>query len=188
MAVTEYLIRRKVFALLGAQFHVYDPSNQLIGYCKQKAFKLKEDIRLYTDESMAKERLSIQARSILDFSAAYDISDSLTGTQLGALKRKGWTSMIRDSWIVMDPSGEEIGKIEEDSMGMALLRRFLSNWIPQSFHLVDNEGLELATFHQQFNPFIFKMTVKVDPKCPLNPLMVLASGLLLAAIEGRQEG
>ena len=187
MAVNEYLIRRKVFALLGAQFHLYDPAGQLIGYCKQKAFKLKEDIRLYTDESMAKERLSIQARAILDWSAAYDISDSFTGTKLGALKRKGWSSLIRDSWIVMDENEQEIGKIEEDSMGMALMRRFLSDWIPQSFHLVDSAGTELATFHQHFNPFMFKMTVKVNPQCPLNPLMVLASGLLLAAIEGRQD-
>ena len=187
MAVTEYLIRRKVFALLGAQFHIYDTNQQLIGYCKQKAFKLKEDIRLYTDESMSKERLSIQARSIIDFSAAYDITDSFTGTKLGALKRKGWSSMIRDSWIVMDADEREIGKIEEDSMGMALLRRFVADIIPQSFHLVDSAGTELATFHQHFNPFIFKMSVKVNPQCPLNPLMVLASGLLLAAIEGRQD-
>ena len=55
-----YLIRRKVFALLGAKFHVYDGRNNLIGFSAQKAFKLKEDIRFFADESMQEERLSIQ--------------------------------------------------------------------------------------------------------------------------------
>ena len=34
-----YCIRRKVFAFLGAKFHVYDSGNRLIGYCHQKAFR-----------------------------------------------------------------------------------------------------------------------------------------------------
>ena len=56
---------------------------------KQKAFKLKEDIRLYTGEDMQTEVLSIQARQVLDFSAAYDVIDSATRMKVGALKRKG---------------------------------------------------------------------------------------------------
>ena len=45
-----YMIRQKVLKLLGAEFHIYsdDSMQQLIGYSKQKALKLKEDIRVYT--------------------------------------------------------------------------------------------------------------------------------------------
>ena len=50
-----YLIRRKVFKLLGGAFHIYDPEGRLAFYSKMKAFKLKEDIRLYSDESMQEE-------------------------------------------------------------------------------------------------------------------------------------
>ena len=70
---------------------------------------------------------------------------------------------------------------------MAMLRRFLSNLIPQKFHLSDNEGKELATFRQHFNPFIFRLTVTIHEGCPLSPLLVLAAGVLLVAIEGRQK-
>ena len=41
---------------------MYDGRGALIGLSKQKAFKLKEDIRFYTDETMTEERLLIQAR------------------------------------------------------------------------------------------------------------------------------
>lgn len=190
MADTEYLIRRKVFTFLGAKFHIYDANQNLIGFCKQKAFKLKEDIRVYTDESMQEERLVINARKIIDFSAAYDVTDSKTGTKIGALKRKGMKSIFRDSWIVMDENDNEIGALQEDSASMALLRRFLlGGLLPQKFHLSEGaDGPVLAHYRTHFNPFVHKMTVTVHEACHYNPLLVLAGGILLAAIEGRQQG
>lgn len=186
MAGTEYTIRRKVFTFLGAKFHIYDAQGGLIGFCKQKAFKLKEDIRIYTDETMSEERLTIGARKAIDFSAAYDVIETQSGTKIGALKRKGMKSILRDSWIVMDENDQEIGALSEDSMGMALLRRFLSNLIPQKFSLKTSDGNEYATFRTHFNPFVHRMTVNVLPDCPINPLLILAAGVLLVAIEGRQ--
>ena len=190
MAGTEYTIRRKVFTFLGAKFHIYDAESNLIGFCKQKAFKLKEDIRVYTDESMSEERLRIAARAIIDFSAAYDVIDSKSEAKLGALKRKGLKSIIRDSWIVMDDGDNEIGTLEEDSASMAMVRRFLplGNLFPQKYHLSEGtDGPVLAHFRTHFNPFVHRMTVTVHEECHYNPLLVLAAGILLVAIEGRQQ-
>src|SRR5882724_6462662 len=119
----EYTIRRKVLTIFGAKFHIYDPNNKLLGFSEQKAFKLKEDIRVYTDESKTDERVVIKARSIIDFGAAYDVYDSKDQQKVGALKRKGWSSIVRDSWVVMDPDDTEIGTIQEDSLMLALIRR-----------------------------------------------------------------
>lgn len=187
MPAAQYTIRRKVFTLFGAKFHIYNNEGQVIGFSQQKAFKLKEDIRIFTDESMQEERVAIHARQIIDFGAAYDVLDSRGGVKLGALKRKGWTSMIRDSWIVMDENDVEIGSIQEDSMFMALLRRVLGGWIPQNYHLSSGSGTELARYQTHFNPFIHRMTVTLHEECDLNPLIVLAAGVLLVAIEGRQQ-
>ena len=104
----QYTIRRRLLSVLTISFDIFDEAGKSIGFCQQKAFKLKEDIRIYTDESRQNERLSIQARQIIDFSAAYDVHDSSTGEKLGALKRQGWTSLIRDSWIVMDADDREV--------------------------------------------------------------------------------
>ncbi len=188
MAETEFTIRRKVFTLLGAKFHIYNANGGLLGFCNQKAFKLKEDIRIYTDESMSEERLKIAARQVLDISAAYDVVDSANDTKVGALQRKGLKSFLRDEWGVLDEDDSQVGTIKEDSTGLAMLRRFanLGAWIPQKFHLRHENGDELAQFRTHFNPFIHRMTVTVYPDCPLNPLLVLAAGVLLIAIEGRQ--
>ena len=185
----EYTIRRKVLTILGAKFHIYDPHDKLVGFSEQKAFKLKEDIRIYSDESKSDERVMIKARQIIDFGAAYDVVDSQSHEKVGALKRKGLASIVRDSWVVMDPDDQEIGNIQEDSMLKALVRRFvpLGQWLPQTYHLRDHGGTELASFRQHFNPFVQRLTVTVYDGCPVSRLLVLAAGVLLVAIEGRQQ-
>lgn len=119
-----YVIRRKVFKLLGAAFQIYDGANHEILYSEQKAFKLREDIRLYGDEGRSEELLHIQARSIVDFSAAYDVVDVARGERVGALKRRGFTSLVRDEWIVTDADDRDVARIQEQSLPLALARRF----------------------------------------------------------------
>ena len=166
MAATQFTIRRKILTILGAKFHIYNADGALLGFCKQKAFKLREDIRIYSDESMREERVAIKARSILDFSAAYDIVDGASQKRLGTLKRQGLTSMFRDQWIVFDENESQVGVLQEDSMALALVRRFLSNLVPQHFALKNGSGVVLADYKTHFNPFVHRMTVQVTENCP----------------------
>jgi len=48
--------------LVGAGFHFYDPNGQVILFANLKAFKLKEDIRIYSGEDKKEELLAIKAR------------------------------------------------------------------------------------------------------------------------------
>ena len=98
----QYVIRRKVFKIFGAAFHIYDLQGNLAFYSKQKAFKLKEDIRVYGDVEMTSELLCIKARGILDFGMTYDVIDSTTQQVVGSLQRKAWKSVLRDSWTILD--------------------------------------------------------------------------------------
>jgi len=155
---------------------------------KKKAFKLKEDIRVFADESMSAERLVIKARQIVDFSAAYDVVDPAENRKIGALRRKGWKSLVRDSWEFLGEDDQPIAVLAEDSMLMSLLRRLLCNLIPQTYHVRQN-GKTLITYRQNFNPFVLKIRVSIDPDSRdiIDPRLVLAGGILLAAIEGRQK-
>ena len=60
----------------------------------------------------------------------------------------------------MDTNGREIAKLEEDNMALALVRRFLSNLIPQSYYLKNAQGVTLATYDQTFNPFLYVLKLK----------------------------
>ncbi len=183
-----YLIRRKVFKLLGAAFHIYDPEGRLAFFSRMKAFKLKEDIRLYTDESMQTEVLTIKARQIIDFSAAYDVVDSLKGEKVGALKRKGMKSIFKDEWIIMNEEDREKGLIKEDSAFLAFVRRFIINVIPQKYH-IEMDGEKVCELRQNFNPFVMKIDIdfSMDEKGLLDRRLGIAAAVLMCAIEQRQK-
>ena len=183
-----YLIRKKILSLFGSKFHIYGPNGGLLFYSKMKPFRLREDIRLYTGEDMQDEVLSIKARTMFDFSTAYDVIDSKTDERVGALKRRGFKSAIRDEWILMGGEGGEIGSIKEDSMFFALLRRFLTRLIPQEYSAFVG-GTEVCTFKQNFNPFVLKIRADFsqDNNGLLDKRLGLAAAILLCGVEGRQK-
>lgn len=184
---SEYIIRKKVFSIMGAKLHIYNSSEELLLYSQMKAFKLKEDIALYTDESMQKELLRIKARTMIDFSATYDVYDSETGETLGALRRKGLKSIVKDEWIILDARDKEIGYIKEDSVFMALLRRVIT-LIPQKYN-VEIGNMVIPAFRQNFNPFVTKIIADFseDRQGLLDRRLGLAAAILLCAIEGKQD-
>lgn len=184
---TNFTLRREVFALAG-KFSIYDSTDDLVLYSHQKLFKLREDIRIYADDHGEQEVMNVQAREILDFSAAYDVVDSTTGRKIGALRRRGFASMVQDSWEILDTADNVIGSIEEDNLGLALLRRFLVSLIPQKFN-VTVRGRKVALFSQAFNPFLFSMKLEFAPdsESVLDRRLGLAAAIVIAAIEGRQD-
>ncbi|WP_342439244.1 hypothetical protein NSS79_10130 [Paenibacillus sp. FSL L8-0436] len=184
---TEYIIRKKVFSIMGAKLHIYNSSEELVLYSQMKAFKLKEDIALFTDESMEKELLRIKARNVIDFSATYDVHDSETGEHIGALRRKGLKSILKDEWTILDQRDTEIGLIKENSTLMALLRRFIT-LIPQKYNIELGNNV-IPAFRQNFNPFVTKIIADFseDRSGQLDRRLGLAAGILLCAVEGKQE-
>jgi hypothetical protein len=187
----QYTIRRKVLKLFGAAFHVYGPGGNVVAFCKQKAFKLKEDIRLYTDESCSTEMLVIKARSIIDFGATYDVTLP-TGESVGSLRRKGLAStFLRDSWLVFDGAGKQIAELKEDSGFWSFARRYIelvALFVPQQFRLITSDGREIANFRTHFNLFVYRLGIAIKADDPnLDDLVILAAGCLIAAVEGRQD-
>ncbi len=182
-----YLVRRKILKLFGGAFHIYDPTGAVVLYSQLKAFKLKEDIRLYTGEDMLTEVLLIKARQVLDIAATYDVVDPAKNEKVGALKRKGLKSILKDEWIFMDSNDREIGLLKEDSTVLALVRRFLTNLIPQKY-TAEIGGTPVCTYKQNFNPFVMKIAVDFsqDFSRALDRRLGIAAAVLLCAIEGRQ--
>src|SRR5512137_1669740 len=52
----------------GNKYYLYDGSKNIIGFIAQKMFTFKEDIRIFTDETMSYEMMKIKQEQIIDFS------------------------------------------------------------------------------------------------------------------------
>ena len=95
-------------------FTAIDANGQTVAYVKQKMFKLKEDIRIYSDESQSVVYYTIAADRWLDFSAAYAIKDC-NGESLGKIARKGWASLWKAKYEIIDQNDQIQYHIREEN-------------------------------------------------------------------------
>ncbi len=103
----------KILAL-ASQIYIRDADGNLLGYVKQKMFKLKEDIGVFADEGQTQLRFGIKADRIMDFSANYKITDA-DGNLLGSVKRKGMRSIWKAHYLIFDASNQQVMEIHEES-------------------------------------------------------------------------
>ena len=103
----------KILAL-ASQIYIRDADGNLFGYVKQKMFKLKEDINIFTDENQSQQRFNIKADRVIDFSARYNFTDE-QGQPNGSIKRQGMRSIWKANYDVFDAAGNQIFKINEEN-------------------------------------------------------------------------
>ena len=183
----QYELRRKMLKLFGKTLEIKGPNDEELFYCDQKAFKLKGDVRVYSNKQKDHELLSLKARKIIDFSAVYDVNDSVESKKIGVLKRKGLSSaFIRDVWTLADAQENQIAEIKEDSSALGFMRRHTSagSWIPQKIDIIAG-GSVVARLEQKFNPFIYKSVLKISDSS-FDRRLGIAVQLIFACIEERQ--
>ena len=183
--LNQYLIREKFLKIFGNKFHIMDEHNQLYGFCEQKRFRIKEDIRLYDDESKNNEWLVIKQRNIVDAWGGFDILDPKEGTLLGTVRRKFWKSILRTKWQVLDPDGNDIGMLLEDSMAQAIARRVFLGILPKKYTLHTMGNDNPITMRQKFNPIISKLIVNIPPENNFNRKFIAGLAIVISALDGR---
>lgn len=57
---------------LASDFNITDRNGNYVAYVRQKMFRLKEDVIVFSDESRTKELFNIKANQWVDFNASYD--------------------------------------------------------------------------------------------------------------------
>jgi len=99
---------------LSNDYSAKDANGRTVAFVKQKLFKLKEDISIYSDESKTDLQYKIKADRWIDFSAAYSITYA-DGTELGKVARKGWRSLWKAKYLLIDQHQKEQFTIEEEN-------------------------------------------------------------------------
>lgn len=107
-------------AVINPQFSVTDASGKSVAYVKQKAFKLKEDISVFTSEAQTSLQYKIKADRWLDFNASYAFTNP-DGTDVGRLVRKGRRSLWKAAYELYDENGNQDLLLQEDNAWVKVL-------------------------------------------------------------------
>ena len=99
---------------LASDFNITDRNGKHIAYVRQKMFKLKEDVVVFSDEDKSAELFRIKADRWLDFNASYSITGA-DGTNYGKLTRRGMRSIWKSTYEVYNENNQHKYTIREDN-------------------------------------------------------------------------
>jgi len=181
-----YVIKRKALRIVD-QYWIEDQNGNKLAYSKQKFWRIKEDIRVFTDESMAQELFRIKQAQIIDVWGKFDVIDSDTNIPLGYFRRKALKSaFVSDEWEIYDMNNQMIGRLAEGT-GRGLARKYIpgGKLIPEKVTMELN-GKPVVQIEQRF-----KIVGDIwDVKCHSLPdqfdRRVLLAGVILMAMIERQ--
>ncbi len=95
-------------------FTAKDATGKTIAFVKQKMFKFKEDISVFSDETKTQTNFKIRADRWLDFSAAYTFFDR-DEKPFGKVVRKGWRSIWKAEYQIIDSNNAVQYQIKEEN-------------------------------------------------------------------------
>ena len=185
LELNQYLIREKFLKIFGNKFRIMDSQDNLYGFCEQKRFRIKEDLRIYDDEQKNNKWLVIKQRNLVDAWGGFDIVDPKEGLHLGTIRRKFWKSLLRTKWELLDSEGNEVGMLIEDSLGYAIARRTFLGILPKKYTLWTSGDDQPITMRQKFNPIIKKLVVSIPPNHTFDRRFIAGLAIVIAALDGR---
>lgn len=185
----------KILAL-APQIRVTDATGAMICYVKQKMFRLKEAVSVYSDSSKTRTLCEIKADRMIDWSACYHMYD-YDGESFGAVRRKGMRSIWKAHYEVLDEHDRHIATIEEENpmakvadslMGEIPLLGMISGYVFHPKYLLSSlDGT--PCFRVTKEPAFFEGIFRIDKlvECDSDDeLRALMAFLMMSLLESRR--
>lgn len=97
---------------------------EVVGLAQQKRMALKEKVMFYSDEKRDTLAFTFRAEKVMDIHGRYSVEDA-NGKLIGMFKKEFMSSLVNSTWKILDKDGNERYMVRENSMALALLRRFV---------------------------------------------------------------
>ncbi|MGL4399113.1 MAG: hypothetical protein ACRCXD_04545 [Luteolibacter sp.] len=115
----------KILAL-ASQATVVDANGRTILHTKQKMFKFREHVEVWTDSSQSTRLAEIKADRVIDWSARYSFTDARGGA-IGSVGRRGWRSMWKAHYETFNPGDNSPDfSIQEENVWVKVADSFFS--------------------------------------------------------------
>lgn len=175
---------------------VADANGRLILYVRPKAFRLRESINVFADEQQSKLVYHVEADRIMDFSAAYRMTDA-SGAPIGSVKRRGMRSLWRAHYHI-EATGRGAFILREENPwvkvmdgivgDIPVLGMFSGYLLHPSYLVEDPAGRPIMRVVKQ--PAFFEGKFRVEKLAELEPRQeeAILLGLLMMILLERSRG
>lgn len=182
---------------LANDFMAIDASGRTIAYVRQKMFKLKEAIMIYSDESRTELLYQIKADRWIDFNASYAFSD-VKDVPVGSVGRRGMKSIWKASYQIFDPGKNLDFNIREENpwakvsdsllSEVPLIGLFTGYLFHPRYAVTNAQGTPVARLSKESSffgrKFIVDQLAEIDPRDGERILLGLMMMILLERRRG----
>ena len=178
-------------------FIAKDATGLTKAFVKQKIFKLKEHVEVFSDESRSEILYDIRANKWLDFNTSYTFT-AAGEKHIGRLARKGWRSLWKAAYELYDENDQQDLIIQEKNawvkVGDALLSEvpllgiFTGYFFNPSYTVKRPDGTLVATFTKQASFFGRKFQLSQDAPFEKGEEQRIQLGLMMMALLERRRG
>ena len=181
---------------LSNDFTATDKTGKTIAYVRQKMFKLKEDIQVFSDDTKSQQIYRIAADRIIDFNAVYSFFND-NEEHIGKVGRKGRKSILKAHYNIFDGEGENDYTIEEENPWAKFWDALLSEvpflgmltgyFFNPRYAIKNNEGGVIARLSKERS--FFGRTFKLDEVGKFQPgddERIMLSLMMMSLLERRR--
>ncbi len=178
-------------------FVAKDATGNTKAFVKQKIFKLKEHVEVFSDESRTELLYNIHANKWLDFNSSYSFTQP-DGQSVGRLVRKGWKSLWKASYELYDQNDQQDLVIKEKNAWVKVMdgilceipvAGLLSGYLFNPSYTVSRpDGTLVATFTKKPSFFGRKFTLTQDASFEAGEEQRIQLGLMMMALLERRRG
>lgn len=186
----------KILAL-ASQATVTDANGRVVLYTKQKLFKFREHVQIFTDNSQSTLLAEIRANKVIDWSARY-VSTDAEGKEIGSVGRRGWRSIWKAHYEVFNPGDNTVdfsiheenawAKVMDSLLGEVPILGMFTGYFFHPMYLAARAGGPPA-MRLTKQPAFFEGRFQLDKLTDLTPreeLNLLLSFLMLVLLERRR--
>jgi len=178
-----YVLVRPLFSWTRV-YRVYGPDGGLVAFVEHPFFRLRTELVMYADESQLQPILVLKNRRIAALNMEHDLFDAQTGRRLGVIRTRGWRSLWRNSWDILDADERPAGEMLED--GPWFWRRVF-RFLPGRHH-IELGGTEVARIVQRFHFFRREFSIDLlQVADPIEPRFAIACALIAMMADLRRE-
>lgn len=191
---------QQIFRPIGNEYRISIPApgskeeGDPLLFVKQKKMSIREDIRFRLDPDRDEHLFMIKSKTVFEFAGRHDVLDD-AGAVIGTLEKSFAKSLLRSHWVVRDAAGQELVTAQEQSLVIAIVRRFagylpvagswLLDFLPFNFTF-ERQGSEAGRYSRVIGSFRDKYVLELgDGLTGADRRLVLAFAVALDALQDR---
>ena len=178
-------------------FTAKDATGITKAFVKQKIFKLKEHVEVFSDETRTQILYNIHANKWLDFNTTYTFTNA-QGENIGRLARKGWRSLWKASYELYDEKDQQDLVIREKNAWVKVMDGLLCEipvaglfsgyFFNPTYTVSRPDGTLVASFIKQASFFGRKFKLNQEAAFEKGEEQRIQLGLMMMALLERRRG